>query len=157
MGGEHEPVEHYESALAFDGRRVHAAAVYCSDGRLGEQMDDFLGNCLCLPRYDRLAVPGGAAVLASHFATYREQEASIEQLRFLAEVHGLERVVLVAHSGCAFYSERLHVASIDLRARQVEDLEKAAAKVREIDGRLRVEAYFAEIAEGFVRFRRVGG
>ena len=35
-------------------------------------------NCcrvaLGLPRYDRLAVPGGAACLAGYFATYREEE-----------------------------------------------------------------------------------
>ena len=35
-----------------------AAAVYCSDGRFGEHVDDFLHNALKLPRYDRLAVPG---------------------------------------------------------------------------------------------------
>ena len=45
-----------------------AAAVYCSDGRYGEHMDDFLHNCLGLPRYDRVAIPGGAGkvTLACH-------------------------------------------------------------------------------------------
>ena len=85
----------YESSVRFDANRIRAAAVYCSDGRFGEQFDDLLRNALQLPRYDRLAVPGGAACLASHFATYREEEGVFEQLRFLVNVHGLECVVAV--------------------------------------------------------------
>jgi len=36
---------------------------------------------LGLPRYDRLAVPRGAACIARHFSTYREEEGVTEQLR----------------------------------------------------------------------------
>ena len=57
----------YKSSAPFDESRIRAAAVYCSDGRFGEQFDDFLHNGLKLPRCDRLAVPGGAASLAGHF------------------------------------------------------------------------------------------
>ena len=32
----------YTATRPFDARRVGAAAVYCSDGRYGEQMDQFL-------------------------------------------------------------------------------------------------------------------
>ena len=73
----------YESSVRFDGNRIRAAAIYCSDGRFGEQFDDFLHNALMLPRYDRLAVPGGAASLAGHFLAFREEDALLEQLRFL--------------------------------------------------------------------------
>lgn len=48
----------FESSVGFDSNRIRAAAVYCSDGRFGEQFDDLLHNKLPLPRYDRLAVPG---------------------------------------------------------------------------------------------------
>jgi hypothetical protein len=145
----------FESKLIFDDARIHAAAVYCSDGRFGEMMDDFLMNHLRLPRYDRLAVPGGAAALAGHFATYREEEAELEQLRFLAEVHGLERVILIAHQGCAYYSERLKVSPIDLKGRQLEDLQKATRRVRALDERLRVEPYFASLDAHVVRFEPI--
>ena len=47
--------------MRFDENRIRAAALYCSDGRFGEQIDDFLHNGLKLPRCDRLVVPGGAA------------------------------------------------------------------------------------------------
>ncbi len=92
----------YESPVKFDASRIRAAAVYCSDGRYGEQFDDLMQTSLKLPRYDRLAVPGGAACLARHFAIYREEEGVSEQLRFLVKVHGLERVVLIATKTAPF-------------------------------------------------------
>src|SRR5258708_36282290 len=54
----------YRSSIPYDTERIGAAAVYCSDGRFGEQVDDLIFNALNLPRYDRLAIPGGAACLA---------------------------------------------------------------------------------------------
>src|SRR5690606_37714832 len=87
----------YTSSIPFSANRVRAAAVYCSDGRFGEQVDQLLHDGLDLPCYDRLAVPGGAACLAGHFSAYREEEAVLEQLRFLVTIHKLQRLVLVAH------------------------------------------------------------
>jgi hypothetical protein len=50
----------FGSTYRFETQRFGDAAVYCSDGRYGEEMDDFLHNGLGLPRYDRVAIPGGA-------------------------------------------------------------------------------------------------
>ena len=94
------------------------AAVYCGDGRLGEPIDDFLHNALHLTRYDRQAVPVGAACLADHFATYREGDAVAAQLEFLINVHQLRRVVLIAHEGCAFYTDRLRISPIGVTEKQ---------------------------------------
>lgn len=143
----------HESSTRFDENRVGAAAVYCSDGRFGEHFDEFLHNTLKLPRYDRLAVPGGAACLAGHFLAFREEEGMVEQLRFLVKVHGLERVVLIAHQDCAFYTERLHVPPSRLESQQREDLEAAAGRVRAFASGLFVEAFFArKQGDGTVRF-----
>jgi hypothetical protein len=143
----------YESAVLFDANRIGAAAVYCSDGRFGEHFDDFLHNALELPRYDRLAVPGGAACLAGHFLAHREEEGLSEQLRFLITAHGIERVVLIAHQDCAFYTERLHVAAFRLETQQQEDLQAAVERLRSFDRRLTVDAYFArKQADGTIRF-----
>jgi hypothetical protein len=133
----------YESSVRFDPHRIRAAAVYCSDGRFGDQFDDLLQNALNLPRYDRLAIPGGSACLARHFATYREDEGVFEQLRFLVDVHGLERVVLIAHENCAFYSERLKISALQLESQQRDDIRKAAERVRSLSKTLRVDAFFA--------------
>jgi hypothetical protein len=146
----------FESSVRFDSNRIRAAAVYCSDGRFGDQFDELMHQALELPRYDRLAVPGGAACLASHFATFREEEAIVEQLRFLVQVHGLERVVLIAHEDCAFYTQRLQVSPLQLESRQREDMRKAIARVRTIEPSLRVDAFFARKTwEGKVQFESV--
>ncbi|MCP3691204.1 MAG: hypothetical protein GY917_03325 [Planctomycetaceae bacterium] len=133
----------YKSNIPFETSRIQAAAVYCSDGRFGNQFDEFMQTGLGLPRYDRLAVPGGAACIARHFSTYREEEGVTEQLKFLVEVHDLERVVLIAHQGCAFYTERLRISPLQLEAQQQEDMQKAVQLVRSIGPNLRVDAFFA--------------
>ena len=146
----------FESSVRFDSNRIRAAAVYCSDGRFGDQFDELMHTGLKLPRYDRLAVPGGAACLASHFETYREEEGVVEQLRFLVHVHGLERVVLIAHDECAFYTQRLKVSPLQLESRQREDLKKAVSRVRSIGPRLSVEGFFARKTwEGIIQFEAV--
>ncbi len=145
----------YFSPAPFDEQRIQAAAVYCSDGRFGEQFDDLVAGGLNLPRYDRLAVPGGAACLASHFQTYREEQAIAEQLRFLIEVHGLRRVVLIAHENCAFYSDRLRVSPLQLESKQREDMHKAVSRVRQINSEIIVDAWFARLEGKHVRFDRV--
>ena len=146
----------FESSVPFGTNRIRAAAVYCSDGRFGEQFVDLLHNALQLPQYDRLAVPGGAACLARHFATYREDEGVFAQLRFLVDVHGLERVVLIAHEDCAFYSERLHVSSLQLETQQREDMNKAVRRVRSLSRTLSVNAFFArKHQKNVIRFEPV--
>ncbi|MFP6763325.1 MAG: carbonic anhydrase [Planctomycetaceae bacterium] len=133
----------YESSIPFDTNRIRAAAVYCSDGRFGEQFDELMHHALDLPRYDRLAVPGGSACLARHFATYREEEGVAEQLRFLVNVHALERVVLIAHEHCAFYTDRLQISALQLESQQHEDMLKAIKRVHTIGPGLDVQAFFA--------------
>ena len=133
----------FESSHRFDENRIRAAAIYCSDGRFGEQFDDFLHNALKLPRYDRLSIPGGAACLAGHFLACREEEGLVEQLRFLIKVHGLGRIVLIAHQNCAFYTEWLHISPLQLETQQREDMQKAVQRVRSIGSSLLVETFFA--------------
>jgi hypothetical protein len=152
---DHEQQVVYRSTVPFEESRIRAAAVYCSDGRIGEQCDDFLHNALGLPRYDRVAVPGGPACLAGHFAAYREEDAVKAQLEFLIAAHQLERVVLIAHQDCAFYTTFLDLSPIGLAEQQREDLRKAAARVRELGKDLTVDTYFAVLEDGVVAFEPV--
>ena len=146
----------FESTVPFDTERIRAAAVYCSDGRFGDQCDELMQQALGLPRYDRLAVPGGAACLANHFISHREEEGVVEQLRFLIRCHALERVVLIAHEGCAFYTERLRVSPLQLESLQREDMKKAVQRVRAIERGLRVDGFFARKTwTGKVQFETV--
>lgn len=146
----------FSSSVPFDVERIHAVAVYCSDGRFGEQVDDLLQNGLELPKYDRLAVPGGAACLAGHFLTYREEAAAAAELRFLVEAHELTRAVLIAHEDCAFYTQRLNVPALQLEAKQLEDLEKAASRVRGLAHGLTVTTWFARKRDDRICFEPTG-
>lgn len=149
----HQP---YRSTITFDPQRVHAAAVYCCDGRFGEQCDDLLQNALALPRYDRLAVPGGAACLASHFPTHREEEGVRAQLRFLIDEHQLQTVVLIAHEDCAFYSRRLRISPLQLESQQREDMKKAIRRVESMSRQVETSAWFArKKSDGSIQFEPV--
>lgn len=146
----------FESSIPFDEQRIRAAAVYCSDGRFGAQFDELVKTALGFPRYDRLAIPGGAACLASHFSAYREEEGVVEQLRFLINVHQLEHVVLLAHENCAFYSERLNVSPLQLESQQRDDMTKAMRRVHSLSSSIQVSAFFARIGSaGTIKFEAV--
>jgi hypothetical protein len=148
--------ERYVSMVPFGGPRLAAAAVYCSDGRFGEQCDDFLQNGLGLPWYDRVAFPGGAAVLCGGFRTPAEEEGVAAQLAFLIEAHALGRVVLIAHEDCGFYKHHTDIER-GMRARQEADLLTAAERVRAMAPRLVVDTYYAALDGQRVAFERVGG
>jgi hypothetical protein len=149
------PDKPYESRLPYERTRIKAGAIYCSDGRIGEHFDDFLQNGLNLPRYDRVALPGGPACLAGHPQAHLEEQGVVDELNFLAEVHELRRIVLIAHQSCAFYSTRLGLEERRLELVQRADLVRAAAFVHRVTKIQQIEAYFARLAEGRVVFEVV--
>lgn len=145
----------FESRLPYEQARIHAAAMYCSDGRIGEHMDDFLQNGLGLPRYDRIALPGGPACLAGHPEALAEEHAVVDELKFLVDVHALKRIVLIQHEGCAFYGNRLALEGRRLELVQRADLVRAAAIVARVTKVDRIEAYFMRARPGAMALERV--
>ena len=145
----------YDSPIMYEKSRIHAAALYCSDGRMGEHFDDFLQNGLSLPRYDRVSLPGGPACLAGHPQASLEEKGVVDELQFLVEVHQLRRVVLIAHQACAFYSARLELKEPRLELMQRADLVRAAAIVHRVTGLDAIDAYFARMVDNKVTFERV--
>ena len=153
----HKKAAAFASSEHFDENRIGAAAVYCCDGRYGEQFDDFLHRGLKLPRYDRLALPGGAACLAGHCMAFREEEALVEQLRFLIKTHELERVVLIAHQDCGFYAKQLRVPPSEIELHQREDMTAAVRRIHSFASDVRVDAFFArKHSDGTIRFEAMG-
>ncbi|GAB4196612.1 MAG: hypothetical protein Kow00105_10740 [Phycisphaeraceae bacterium] len=139
----------YLSPTPFSDDPIPAVAVYCSDGRFGDQFSDFINDHLGLPRHDRVAVPGGPASLLD----YDGQESSaLSELLFLIEAHGLKRVILIQHDGCAYYKLRLGVADNDLRLLQDDDLSRAAQAIHEHTGLENIEGYFAARTPEGIRF-----
>lgn len=145
----------YESRIPYERSRIHAAALYCSDGRVGEHFDDFLQNSLGLPRYDRVSLPGGPGCLAGHPQARLEEQGVVDELQFLVEVHGLERVVLIAHQGCAYYSTRLELKEPRLELVLRADLVRAAAYVNRVTGLEAIEAYYAKLVQNRIVFEPV--
>ena len=145
----------YESPIPYEAVRIHAAAMYCSDGRIGEHMDDFLQQGLNLPRYDRLACPGGPVALAGRLMALWETRGVEDQLRFLIGVHDVKSMVLVAHAGCAYYGQRLGLAPARAAEEQRADLKAAGAQVQRIDPAIEVAGFFAHVEGSLIRFDRV--
>jgi len=122
---------------------------------MGDHMDDFLHNGLGLPRYDRLACPGGPAALSGRLQAFWECRGVEDQLLFLLRFHAIQRVVLVAHQPCAYYEERLRVAPAALEAEQQEDLRLATWTVQRADPALDVACFVAWADGGTVRVEKV--
>jgi hypothetical protein len=95
------PVTVYYATERWHPERIGALALYCSDGRWGEAFDEFCHKHLQIPRYDRLAVPGGPAWLVPCGGDRALLDTARAQLEFLVRAHGLEQLVLNAHYGCA--------------------------------------------------------
>src|SRR5262245_47401326 len=94
---------------------VEALVVYCSDGRWTEAFEEFARQSLRLRRYDRYVVPGGPSCV-----TLRGYQPAREYLSFLVREHNLQRVVLIAHQGCAYFAR---VTGLDPE-RCLEELEE---------------------------------
>lgn len=142
----------FVSSLPYEGARVFAAAVYCSDGRIGDHVDDFLHHGLGLPRYDRVACPGGPVALSGRFQAFWDARGIEEQLRFLGQVHDVKTVVLIAHMPCAYYLRRLSIPPDRAEAAQREDLQKATTTVHRLVGGAEVKRYLAQLSGTEIRF-----
>jgi len=84
-----------------------------------------------------------------------KEEGAVSHLRFLANLHGLKRIILISHEGCGFYRDFLRVRDFDLLHRMRQDLVRAARRVRDATTRLDVEAYLARVDGTEVWFEEV--
>lgn len=133
----------YVSTVPYEAERINAAAVYCSDGRVGDQIDEFLHQGLGFPRYDRVACPGGPVVLANRLQAFWDARGVEDQLRFLTQVHDVRTVVLIAHVGCAYYARRLAIPAERIEVEQQDDLRRATQTVLRIASSAAVLRYIA--------------
>lgn len=137
------PIPIFTSTEPWHHERIRALALYCSDGRWGEAFDDFCHRCLQIPRYDRWAVPGGPAWLATSEGSHGFVQAAREQLDFLVGVHGLQRIVLITHYGCAVYGQRLQRSADACLPAQMDDMRIAVRALQDWYSDMRVEGYLA--------------
>jgi hypothetical protein len=138
----------YQSSLAWDPQRPHTTIITCVDGRWYPHFQEFARVHLNAgPRTDFVAVPGGIEPLTLIDLIPKDFNFLRRRLESLVEAHGTQRIVAVAHQDCAWYRARkFGPIRIDLRDRQIADLHRAAAKLRELFGAVTVETYFARLS-----------
>lgn len=142
----------YVSPTPYRAERIYAAAMYCSDGRIGDQVDEFLHHGAGFPRYDRLVCPGGPVALSGRLLALWDARGVEEQVRFLVEVHDIRTIVLVAHEGCAYYAHRLGLPTDRIEREQRADLAAATAAVAKLAPGVDVHRYFARLSGTAIRF-----
>ncbi len=119
----------YQSSLPWNRKRPRVLVVACSDGRLQQNLDEFLTHHLGIQDYDRLYAPGGPGALAGTGLDYLRSSQYREDLEFLLQVHGVEEVLLIFHGPapdgpaealCAGYQRKLPFSSPEEIHRQQE-------------------------------------
>jgi hypothetical protein len=142
----HEPV--YESALPWDPQPPTTLVISCVDGRWYRHFHDFVTNRLKTGAATAfIAVAGGIEPLTLMDHVPKDFNFFRRRLEPVIESHGIRRIIAIAHEDCAWYkSRRIGPIKIDLRERQVHDLQRAAANLREMFPGVTVEAYYASLS-----------
>jgi hypothetical protein len=141
--------------MAWEPTRPHVMVVACSDGRLQEATDEFLGRELGVRQYDRFYVPGGGGALSSSGREFMRAEQLRRECRFLIEAHDVEHLVLLFHGPaadgpaealCADYRRKQSWARpSQVRAQQEADVRDLLSRRNEFAGAARLSAYRFEV------------
>ncbi|MEI7892096.1 MAG: hypothetical protein WCI05_03340 [Myxococcales bacterium] len=143
------------AARRFDLSHPHALAVYCSDGRFTDAVEELLHG-LGHARLDTLTIPGGPALLDLTSSGTGALDTTRAAASFLVRGHGLRHVTLLAHEGCGYYRERYRLESPEaMLRRQLADLRGAARWITNTHPSIEVALYFARIEAGVVVFDAV--
>ena len=138
----------YTSDLPWDAERPDTTIITCVDGRWFHHFQQFARDHLKAgTRTDFVAVPGGIEPLTLFDLVPKDFNFFRRRLEGLIEAHGTHRIVAIAHQDCAWYkARRIGPLSIDLKSRQIADLRRAGARLREMFEGVVVETYFARLA-----------
>ena len=138
----------YTSSLSWDPARPQTTIITCVDGRWYHHFQEFARVHLGAgDRTDFLAVPGGIEPMTLFDLVPKDFNFFRRRLEGLVESHGTHRIVAIAHQDCAWYKTRtLGPITIDLRDRQINDLRRAAARLRAMFDDVVVETYYARLA-----------
>lgn len=156
----------YLSHSPWNSERPRVLVVACSDGRLQENLDDFLGNSLGIRNYDRLYTPGGGGALATSGLEFTRADHFRRECRFLVEAHRIDDLYLVFHGPtvdgpeialCADYRRKLQYASAaEIRLQQERDAEEVLRAGSVWGQAVRIHPYRCEVtADGRVQFARL--
>lgn len=138
----------YTSTQPWNPARPETTIITCVDGRWYNHFREFARTHLAAgERTDFVAVPGGIEPLTLFDLVPKDFNFLRRRIESLVESHGTKRIVAIAHQDCAWYKARkLGPITIDLRERQIGDLRRAAARLRQMFPGVVVETYFARLA-----------
>jgi hypothetical protein len=140
------------SDTPYDAGHPRALAVYCSDGRFTQAVEDLLRH-LGHARLDTMTMPGGPGLFNTWEASLLEADQARRAAQFLIRGHGIEHVVLLAHAGCGYYRQKYPGRPpAQMRKSQEDDLRVAAREIAKTRAGLRIALYYASAEGGRVRF-----
>jgi hypothetical protein len=143
------------SITPYESRHPKALAVYCSDGRFTQAVEE-LCHHLGHKRLDTLTMPGGPALLNPWTASILEADQVTRAAQFLIRGHAIDQVVLLAHAGCGYYRQRLPgVLAAEVKKSQLDDLRGACKVIRGARPTLDVALFYASPEGDRVRFDEV--
>lgn len=153
----------FVSRIPWDSRRPAILVIACSDGRLQEHTDEFLGNRLGITHYDRLFVPGGPGALAGTTDNFVRAEQLRRECAFLIRAHAVEDVYLIFHgpaadgpaeATCADYRRRQPFSTpAEIRTQQQKDAREIVREGITFEVQVRMHPYRCEVrADGHVQF-----
>ena len=156
-----EPI--FVCSAPWNRRRPNKLVIACSDGRLQENLDDFLLGHLGIRHYDRLYAPGGPGALATSGIEFSRSDVFRRECLFLVAAHGVEDIYLIFHGPandgpaeavCADYSRIFpRYTPEQIRAEQTKDLAEILNAGFGFQRPVRVHAYRCEVAgDGSVQF-----
>jgi len=135
----------YTSKEKFEASHPDALAVYCSDGRFTDAVEELL-HSIGHPRLDTMTLPGGPALFELTTADFAGLEATRTAASFLVKGHGIEHVVLLAHEGCGYYRSRNPgLEAEDIIQKQLADLRSAGRWFHGAMPQVDVRLYIARI------------
>lgn len=152
----------YTAHKPWSPARPHTLVIACSDGRLQENVDEFLQNHLSIIHYDRMYVPGGPGALVGSGFEFVRPEQIRSECTFLMEAHQIEQVILLFHGAsddgldeacCADYKRKFpHHNPAQINAQHEADVPELLRLFSWPHG-LRIHIYRAEVLpDGSVRF-----
>lgn len=137
----------YRTARLEEGKEAAGVAViHCSDPRYQPHFQDFVRNGLGIAHYALIAVPGGAHFLTLVDYLPKFSWAGWRWVKFLMDVARPDRIILIGHNDCRWYSDfRFAPDPARLREKVIDDLHRVRAALRERFPAARIELYFARL------------
>jgi len=138
----------YQSSLPWNPERPTTVLITCVDGRWYHHFQEFARVHLNAgARTDFISVPGGIEPMTLSDTVPKDFNFFRRRIEGLVAAHGTQRIVAIAHQDCAWYRMRnLGPSAIDFRERQIADLRRSAARLRDMFPGMVVETYFARLS-----------